>query len=56
MGAAEAAYDHGLETAQSAQAVDLAGLASLNLGVLYLRRGQLELAGERLRRRAGAIH
>jgi tetratricopeptide (TPR) repeat protein len=45
--AAEAAYDQGLETAQSAQAVDLAGLASLNLGVLYLRRGQLSQAGER---------
>jgi tetratricopeptide (TPR) repeat protein len=27
--------------------VDLAGIASLNLGVLHLRRGQLELAGER---------
>jgi len=47
MTAAETAYDHGLETAQSAQAVDLAGLASLNLGLLYLRRGQLALAGER---------
>jgi tetratricopeptide (TPR) repeat protein len=47
MPAAEAAYDHGLEAAQSAQAVDLAGLASLNLGLLYLRRGQLALAGER---------
>ncbi len=46
MAAAEAAYDHGLETAQSAQAVDLAGLASLNLGLLHLRRGQLALAGE----------
>ncbi|HEV8447293.1 MAG TPA: HD domain-containing phosphohydrolase [Gemmatimonadaceae bacterium] len=47
MAAAEAAYDRGLETAQSAQAGDLAGLASLNLGTLYLRRGQLALAGER---------
>jgi diguanylate cyclase (GGDEF)-like protein/putative nucleotidyltransferase with HDIG domain len=45
--AAEAAFDHGLETAQSAHAVDLAGLASLNLGMLYLRRGQLAMAGER---------
>ncbi len=47
MSAAEAAYDEALETAQSAQAVDLAGLASLSLGRLYLRRGQLTLAGER---------
>jgi diguanylate cyclase (GGDEF)-like protein/putative nucleotidyltransferase with HDIG domain len=47
MAAAEAAFDHGLETAQSAHAVDLAGLASLSLGMLYLRRGQLSRAGER---------
>jgi diguanylate cyclase (GGDEF)-like protein len=45
--AAEAAYDHALEAANSAHAVDLAGLASLNLGVLYLRRGQVDLASER---------
>ena len=45
--AAEAAYDRALEAANSAHAVDLAGLASLNLGVLYLRRGQRELASER---------
>jgi diguanylate cyclase (GGDEF)-like protein/putative nucleotidyltransferase with HDIG domain len=45
--AAEAAYDRALEAARSAHAVDLAGLASLNLGVLYLRRGQRELASER---------
>lgn len=47
MVSAEAAFDQALETAQSAQAVDLAGLASLNLGLLYLRRGQLATAGER---------
>ncbi len=47
MAAAEAAYDQGLEAAQSAHAVDLAGLASLKLGLLYLRRGELALAGER---------
>ncbi len=46
MAAAAAAYDQALETAQSAQAVDLAGLASLNLGLLHLRRGQLAAAGE----------
>jgi len=45
--AAEAAYDRALEAANSAHAVDLAGLASLNLGVLYLRRGQVELGSER---------
>ncbi|MDB4876778.1 MAG: diguanylate cyclase [Gemmatimonadetes bacterium] len=45
--AAEAAYDRALEAAKSAHAVDLAGLASLNLGVLYLRRGRRELASER---------
>lgn len=45
--AAEAAYDLGLEAATGAHAVDLAGLASLNLGTLYMRRGQLELASER---------
>ena len=47
MASAEAAFDQALETAQSAQAVDLAGLASLNLGLLHLRRGQLATAGER---------
>jgi diguanylate cyclase (GGDEF)-like protein/putative nucleotidyltransferase with HDIG domain len=45
--AAEAAFDRALEAAKSAHAVDLAGLASLNLGVLYLRRGQRELASDR---------
>src|SRR5262249_54534341 len=45
--AAEAAYDRALEAATGAHAVDLAGLASLNLGVLYLRRGQTDLASER---------
>lgn len=45
--ASEAAYDRGLEAAKSAHATDLAGLASLNLGVLYLRRGQRDLASER---------
>jgi diguanylate cyclase (GGDEF)-like protein len=44
---AEAAFDHALEAAKSAHAVDLAGLAALNLGVLYLRRGQRDLATER---------
>ena len=34
---------------RSAHAVDLAGLASLNLGVLYLRRGQRELASDAVR-------
>ncbi|MDB4876780.1 MAG: diguanylate cyclase [Gemmatimonadetes bacterium] len=47
LAAAEAAYDRALEAAKSAHAVDLAGLAALDLGVLYFRRGQSELAGER---------
>jgi tetratricopeptide (TPR) repeat protein len=45
--AAEAAYERALDAANSAHAVDLKGLASVNLGVLYVRRGQRELAGER---------
>jgi tetratricopeptide (TPR) repeat protein len=47
LAAAEASYDRALEAAKSAHAVDLAGLAALDLGVLYFRRGQSELAGER---------
>jgi tetratricopeptide (TPR) repeat protein len=45
--AAEASYDRALDAANGAHAVDLAGLASLNLGVLYLRRGQVDLGSER---------
>jgi diguanylate cyclase (GGDEF)-like protein len=45
--AAEAAYERALEAANGAHAVDLAGTAALNLGVVYFRRGQLELASER---------
>lgn len=45
--AAEAEFERALDTAQVAQAVDLAGLASLNLGILCLRRGELARAGER---------
>jgi len=45
--AAEVAFDRALEAAERAQALDLAGLASLKLGILYLRRGQLDAARER---------
>jgi diguanylate cyclase (GGDEF)-like protein len=45
--AAEVAFDRALESAERANALDLAGLASLKLGILYLRRGQLDLASER---------
>jgi diguanylate cyclase (GGDEF)-like protein/putative nucleotidyltransferase with HDIG domain len=45
--AAESAFDQALEAATVARAVDLAGLASLNLGISYLRSGRLELASER---------
>jgi diguanylate cyclase (GGDEF)-like protein len=45
--AAEVAYDRALESAERANALDLAGLASLKLGILYLRRGQLDEANER---------
>jgi len=45
--AAEAAFEQAREAAMIAHAVDLAGLASLNLGVSYLRHGKLELASER---------
>ena len=44
---AEAAYTLGLECAERARAADLAGLASLNLGVLQLARGQADLASAR---------
>src|SRR5262249_61492844 len=44
---AETADSSALQAATSEHDVDLAGLASLNLGVLYLRRGQVELASER---------
>ena len=45
--AAEVAYDRALEAAEHANALDLAGLASLKLGVLYARRGQLDAASQR---------
>ena len=45
--AAEAAFEQARDAATIAHAVDLAGLASLNLGMSYLRHGKLELAGER---------
>jgi diguanylate cyclase (GGDEF)-like protein len=44
---AESAYNLGLECAERARAADLAGLASLNLGVLFLARGQPDLASAR---------
>jgi len=44
--AAEAAFEQARDAATIAHAVDLAGLASLNLGMSYLRHGKLELAGE----------
>ena len=44
---AERAYTRALEGARNAHASDLAGLACVNLGVLYLKRGRSELAGER---------
>jgi diguanylate cyclase (GGDEF)-like protein len=44
---AESAYNLGLECAERARAADLAGLASLNLGVLFLSRGQPDLASAR---------
>lgn len=44
---AERAYMRGLDGARSAHAADLAGLACVNLGVLYLKRGRTELASER---------
>jgi diguanylate cyclase (GGDEF)-like protein len=47
MGEAESAYNLGLECAESARAADLAGLASLSLGVLHLARGQADLASTR---------
>jgi diguanylate cyclase (GGDEF)-like protein len=45
--AAEAAYDDALKAANHAKAVDLAGTAALNLGVLHMQRGQLDNASER---------
>ena len=44
---AERAYTRALDGARNAHASDLAGLACVNLGVLYLKRGRAELAGER---------
>jgi tetratricopeptide (TPR) repeat protein len=44
---AERAYARALDSARNAHASDLAGLACVNLGVLYLKRGRAELAGER---------
>jgi tetratricopeptide (TPR) repeat protein len=44
--AAEVAYDRALEASERANALDLAGLASLHLGTLSLRRGQLEAASQ----------
>jgi diguanylate cyclase (GGDEF)-like protein len=44
---AESAYNLGLECAERARAGDLAGLASLNLGVLFLARGQPDVASAR---------
>ncbi len=46
--AAESAYELALGLCRDAHAPDLAGLASLNLGVLYLRGGHHEQARERL--------
>jgi diguanylate cyclase (GGDEF)-like protein len=45
--AAEVAFDRALDSAERAHALDLAGMASLKLGVLYQRRGQLDEANER---------
>jgi tetratricopeptide (TPR) repeat protein len=42
--AAEVAYDRALEAAERANALDLAGLASLHLGTVFLRRGQFDRA------------
>jgi diguanylate cyclase (GGDEF)-like protein/putative nucleotidyltransferase with HDIG domain len=44
--AAEVAYDRALEASEHANALDLAGAASLHLGTLALRRGRLESAGQ----------
>jgi diguanylate cyclase (GGDEF)-like protein/putative nucleotidyltransferase with HDIG domain len=44
--AAEVAYDRALEASERANALDLAGSASLHLGTLALRRGQLDAAGQ----------
>jgi tetratricopeptide (TPR) repeat protein len=44
---AQAAWERSLEAAKSAHALDLAGIAALDLGVLHQRRGRPELAGER---------
>jgi tetratricopeptide (TPR) repeat protein len=43
----ERAYTRALDGARNAHASDLAGIACLNLGVLYLKRGRAELASER---------
>src|SRR5439155_1127954 len=44
---AERAYMRALDGARNAHIPDVAGIACLNLGVLYLQRGRAELAGER---------
>jgi diguanylate cyclase (GGDEF)-like protein/putative nucleotidyltransferase with HDIG domain len=44
--AAEVAFDRALEASERANALDLAGQASLHLGTLSLRRGQLDAAGQ----------
>jgi len=51
--AAEVAYDRALEASERANALDLAGLASLHLGTLSLRRGQLDSAGQWYRKALG---
>jgi tetratricopeptide (TPR) repeat protein len=47
LAAAETAYDDALKAANQAKAVDLAGTAAINLGVLQMQRGQLDHASER---------
>ena len=44
--AAEVAYDRALEASERANALDLAGSASLHLGTLALRRGRIDAAGQ----------
>ncbi|HVE77618.1 MAG TPA: diguanylate cyclase [Gemmatimonadaceae bacterium] len=46
--AAEDAYEVALELGRGAHLPDLAGLASLNLGALYVKEGRYEQADERL--------
>src|SRR6185436_15231988 len=44
---AERSFMRALENARTAHALDLAGMACVNLGVIYLKRGRTELASER---------